>query len=477
MSTHPHNTTSRTTTARTTKRALPLSVMRPLSVALLAIAWSIQPAQAAEFFMKIPSIEGEVQDESGHHEKWINLGSVIQGIERPMTAGVIRPPTDLGEVAGIVTDKALPKLMEAASKGKVIDKVEIYGTAPFSDASSGRVPYFQWELKNAVVSSYQSDPGGGDTEAIAFGGFSSGNLVHYQYNDAGQPEGRVVESFRVDPLTGLADFDFVNPTVRLRGGLDLQPIGTPNVSERYNDFHGEGISEIMVGLTGLGSSGLDGFRVPTVAQEVRHNLEMRHGDRNNDARVTVFTEYGKDGKKGGNVETTWKVEEGESIARPRRRLELKADYSDLGTALYEYTIEHGDAVVAQGIASDINALVLGGDDCDDSDPVCGPASESVSLSYETIKWTYDKLDRGVLPTGEEIQLDPDLATSVSFRAVGGDPLDGPLSASRLTFANFESVNVLGVTAVPEPGTVMLTAIAAAFAAAGRRRRCESYPAA
>lgn len=41
---------------------------------------------------------------------------------------------------GIITDKALPKLMEAAVKGKVFKKVEIHGTATYGDAGEQVLP-------------------------------------------------------------------------------------------------------------------------------------------------------------------------------------------------------------------------------------------------------------------------------------------------------------------------------------------------
>ena len=54
---------------------------------------------------------------------------------------------------GIITDKALPKLLEAAVKGKVFKKVEIHGTATYGDA--GEQVYLALELENVQITNYQ----------------------------------------------------------------------------------------------------------------------------------------------------------------------------------------------------------------------------------------------------------------------------------------------------------------------------------
>ena len=54
---------------------------------------------------------------------------------------------------GIISDKATPKLLEAAVKGKVFKKVEIHGTATYGDA--GEQTYLAIELENVQITSYQ----------------------------------------------------------------------------------------------------------------------------------------------------------------------------------------------------------------------------------------------------------------------------------------------------------------------------------
>ena len=60
----------------------------------------------------------------------------------------------LASAAGAQTaDKAAPKLLEAAVKGKVFKKVEIHGTATYGDA--GEQTYLAIKLENVQITSYQ----------------------------------------------------------------------------------------------------------------------------------------------------------------------------------------------------------------------------------------------------------------------------------------------------------------------------------
>jgi len=152
---------------------------------------------------------GDIEGSSVHkdHKKWCNAASVNIGGHKAGGGGTgvgrVGGKMNLEDVSiGIITDKALPKLMEAAAKGKVIDKVEIEGTATYGDA--GEQTYIKVELMNAQITSYQ---------------------------------------------LGVLDND----------------AATDDISMTLN---------------------FEEYKI-------------------------VFTEYGKDGKKGGNVETTWKVEEAE----------------------------------------------------------------------------------------------------------------------------------------------------------------------
>ena len=98
---------------------------------------------------------------------------------------------------GIITDKALPKLLEAAVKGKVFKKVEIHGTATYGDA--GEQVYLALELENVQITNYQL--GVLDNNAATDDMSLSLNFEKYKttftaYSKDGKSEGKVETSGR-----------------------------------------------------------------------------------------------------------------------------------------------------------------------------------------------------------------------------------------------------------------------------------------
>lgn len=178
--------------------------LKTISAALALLALTA-PIHAAGY-IKFDGVDGECKDDG--HKNWINLLSVSQPIHRA-GGSAARPGTSgPGSLTmAVQTDKATPKLLEAATKGKVFSKVVI--EAPLANRSS-RATYYRYELTNVRVSSYQT------------GGSAAGNTV---------------------PM-----------------------------------------------------------------EQISLNYEK------------IKVSYGKDGAKKGNVETTWKVEEGESAAPQRPSL-------------------------------------------------------------------------------------------------------------------------------------------------------------
>jgi type VI secretion system secreted protein Hcp len=106
-------------------------------------------------FIKFEGVDGEAKDKD--HQAWSDLGSFGQSIHQP-GGGSTGPSRRRGDVilddilVGKQLDKASPKIAEAALKGTVFPVVRIDVAANFSDA--GRVTYYQYELRNVVVSSY-----------------------------------------------------------------------------------------------------------------------------------------------------------------------------------------------------------------------------------------------------------------------------------------------------------------------------------
>jgi type VI secretion system secreted protein Hcp len=104
---------------------------------------------------------------------------------------------DLG--LGIITDKGLPKLMEAAVKGKVFSKVEIHGTATYGDA--GEQTYLAVELENVQITSYQlgvlDNDAATDDMSISLN-FEKVKTTFTAYNKEGKSEGKVEHEWKVE---------------------------------------------------------------------------------------------------------------------------------------------------------------------------------------------------------------------------------------------------------------------------------------
>ncbi len=107
-------------------------------------------------YIKLGDIKGESTDDG--HKDWINLLSVSNGITRPMSAGASgstrhRSSATFGDVVAVKeVDASTPKLQEAIADGVVFPKVNI--DLCTSSEGGKRIPYMQWELASARVSSY-----------------------------------------------------------------------------------------------------------------------------------------------------------------------------------------------------------------------------------------------------------------------------------------------------------------------------------
>jgi len=107
-------------------------------------------------YLKVGDIKGESTDDG--HADWINLLSVSNSITRPMGAGASgstrhRSSCTFGDVVCVKeVDASTPKLQEAIADGTNFPEVLIDLTT--SSEGGKRLPYLQWELKQARVSSY-----------------------------------------------------------------------------------------------------------------------------------------------------------------------------------------------------------------------------------------------------------------------------------------------------------------------------------
>lgn len=107
-------------------------------------------------YLKIGDIKGESTDDK--HKDWINLLSVSQGLSRPMSAGASgstrqRASVSCGDVVCTKElDSSTAKLIEAICDGTNFPKV--YIDLCVSTGGGARVPYYQWELEEVRVTSY-----------------------------------------------------------------------------------------------------------------------------------------------------------------------------------------------------------------------------------------------------------------------------------------------------------------------------------
>ncbi len=157
-------------------------------------------------YIKFEGVDGEAQDKD--HKGWSDLGSFQQGITQPgrSATGPTRRRGDVVMDDVVCTkelDKASPKLAESICKGKVFPKVEIDCTASTTDA--GRVTYYRYELKNAMVTSYDIS-GSGQAEEVPMETFSLNfeeiKVTYTECDAAGKSKGNVEYTWKVEEGEG-----------------------------------------------------------------------------------------------------------------------------------------------------------------------------------------------------------------------------------------------------------------------------------
>lgn len=153
-------------------------------------------------YIKFDGIDGEAMDKD--HKNWSDIISFGQSITQPggSATGPTRRRGDviLDDIA--VTkelDKASPKIAESVCKGKVFPKVEIHLTASYTDA--GRVTYYAYELKNALVTNYNIS-GSAQSEDVPTEDFSLNfeeiKVTYTETDQKGKSKGNVEYSWKVE---------------------------------------------------------------------------------------------------------------------------------------------------------------------------------------------------------------------------------------------------------------------------------------
>jgi type VI secretion system secreted protein Hcp len=153
-------------------------------------------------YIKFDGVEGETQDKD--HKNWSDILSFSQGILQPGSGatGATRRRGDVILEDIRVTkelDKASPKIAESVCKGKVFPKVEIHLTASYTDA--GRVPYFKYDLKNVLVTSYNVS-GSAQSEAVPTEDFALNfeeiKVTYTEADSKGKSKGNVEYQWKVE---------------------------------------------------------------------------------------------------------------------------------------------------------------------------------------------------------------------------------------------------------------------------------------
>jgi type VI secretion system Hcp family effector len=154
------------------------------------------------WYVKFDGIDGSSMHKD--HKAWCNASTVNMRGNKAGGGG-----TGVGRVGGkmhlddislgIVTDKALPKLLEAAVKGQVFPKVEIHGTATYGNA--GEQTYLALALENVQITNYQL--GVLDNDAATDDLSMSLNYEKYKttftaYSKEGKSEGKVEHEWKVE---------------------------------------------------------------------------------------------------------------------------------------------------------------------------------------------------------------------------------------------------------------------------------------
>ena len=145
-------------------------------------------------FAKWDGIDGESADSK--HEKWIDILSVDWGAHRPGGRG--RGTAVCEDVTlTIEYEKASPKLMEKLLKGEIIKKLEIEVTSTYDGA---RATFLKYELKNVLISSFQTSASGGagDRPTVVVGNnFEEIKVTYTEYGDDGKKGGNVETTWKV----------------------------------------------------------------------------------------------------------------------------------------------------------------------------------------------------------------------------------------------------------------------------------------
>lgn len=155
-------------------------------------------------YLSIGDIKGESKD-SGH-EEWIDIQSISQGLVRPIQPGAsgqqrYKTSVSCGDIVCVKDmDASTPKLIEAVCDGTVFPEVKIDVTTSVGEGK--RKPYYQWVLKNVIVSSYDisGDPSSDFSESISLN-YEEITWTYDKTGKDGKSKGKVEASWKTEEGT------------------------------------------------------------------------------------------------------------------------------------------------------------------------------------------------------------------------------------------------------------------------------------
>ncbi len=151
-------------------------------------------------YIKFDGIDGESKAKG--NEKWSDLAHFTQAIHKPGT-GATGAQRRRGTVmlddlqCSKVLDKSSPKIAEAVCLGKIFPKVEIH--VKTSGVGTGREPFYKYELKNVMVTSYNVNGGSQDVPSENFSlNFEEIKVTYTEMDEKGTKKGDVAYGWKVE---------------------------------------------------------------------------------------------------------------------------------------------------------------------------------------------------------------------------------------------------------------------------------------
>ena len=161
----------------------------------------INPTNEA-IYADFDGIDGESKDDN--HDKWVDILSFSFNLHKPSSSvGATRRRGDVVLEDIILVkriDKATPKLQEAVAKGNVIPTVVIEFT---KKADGTEVIYLRYELKNVMVTSFQSTV---DACGLAYDNLTLNSeevkITYTEIDEEGSMKGNVEWTWKVEEGEG-----------------------------------------------------------------------------------------------------------------------------------------------------------------------------------------------------------------------------------------------------------------------------------